>query len=83
MEPNIVCKASAFKHGVTLENIRYVLAYPKYEGPVEGYENKYLVIGFDTAGNLLEIMYNEMDNGGFNVFHAMLCRSIFLPLLDS
>jgi hypothetical protein len=45
------------------------------------YENKYIVLGFDMAGNLLEIMYNEMEGGGYNVFHAMPCRSIFEPLL--
>jgi hypothetical protein len=52
-----------------------------YEGPVEVYTNKYIVLGFDTAGNLLEIMYNEMEDGGLNVFHAMPCRSIFESLL--
>jgi hypothetical protein len=43
--------------------------------------HKYIVLGFDTAGNLLEIMYNEMEDGGLNVFHAMPCRSIFESLL--
>jgi hypothetical protein len=77
----VVCKSSAFKHGVTLENILHVLDNPLYEGPVEVYADKYIVLGFDTAGNLLEIIYNEMEDGGLNVFHAMPCRSIFEPLL--
>ena len=47
----------------------------------EFYANKYLVMGFDLADNLLEIMYNEIKDGGFNVFHAMPCRSIFFLLL--
>jgi hypothetical protein len=77
----VVCKSSAFKHGITLENILRVLDAPLYEGPVEVYANKYIVLGFDTTGNLLEIMYNEMEDGGVNVFHAMPCRSIFESLL--
>jgi hypothetical protein len=28
------------------------------------------VLGTDHAGNLLEIMYNEMEDGALNVFHA-------------
>jgi len=45
------------------------------------YENKYILLGTDHAGNLLEIMYNEMEDGALNVFHAQPCRNIYLPLL--
>ena len=41
-------------------------------------ENKYLVIGFDKNANLLEIMYNVIDEDTINVFHAMECRKSFL-----
>ena len=47
---------------------------------MEKHVNKYLVIGFDLNGNLLEIMYNLVDEdattgvGVANVFHAMKCR---------
>jgi hypothetical protein len=82
VDQKVICKPTAFRHGVTLEQIFHVLDDPKYEGPVEIYENKYIVLGFDMAGNLLEIMYNEMEGGGYNVFHAMPCRNIFLSLLD-
>jgi hypothetical protein len=44
-------------------------------------ENKYLVIGFDPAGKLLEVMYNVVDDQTINVFHAMKCRKAFYPLL--
>ena len=83
MNQQVLCKPSAFKHGITLDQILHVLDDPRYEGPVEVYENKYLVLGFDPAGNLLEIMYNEMEGGGVSVFHAMPCRSIFFPLLPN
>jgi len=81
MKRDIICKPSAFKHKVTLDNIRHALDYPWYEGALEGHENKYIVLGTDHAGNLLEIMYNEMEDGALNVFHAQPCRTIYLPLL--
>jgi hypothetical protein len=40
-----------------------------------------LLLGFDTNSNLLEIMYNEIDEQTVNVFHAMRCRSIYYPLI--
>jgi len=81
MKQDIICKPSAFKHKVSLNNIRHALGYPWYEGALEGYENKYIVLGTDHAGNLLEIMYNEMEDGALNVFHAQPCRTIYLSLL--
>jgi hypothetical protein len=81
MEPEIVCKPTAFKHGVTLGDICWAFATAKYDMPVEGDEEKRLLIGFNTAGNPLEILYNELDDGSINVFHAMPCRSIYTALL--
>jgi hypothetical protein len=83
MDKNIKFNPAAFKHGISEASIRYVLNYPKYEGPLEEYENKYIVVGFDNSGNLLEILYNRMDNETINVFHAMKCRNIFLHLLNA
>jgi len=79
---DIICKSSAFKHKVTLDNIRHALDYPWYEGALEGYENKYIVLGTDHAGNLLEIMYNIRTDGSYNVFHAMKCRKEFYHLAE-
>ena len=42
---------------------------------------RFLVIGFDRNANLLEILYNVIDKDTLKVFHAMKCRSIFLPLI--
>jgi len=41
---------------------------------MEGHDNKYAVIGFDRNGNLIEVMYNLIDEQSINVFHAMRCR---------
>ena len=82
MKPKIVYIPSAFKHGVSAENIRHVLTWPEYEGPLEDGGDKRIVLGFDLNGNLLEILYNQTDFETAKVFHAMKCRSIFYHLLD-
>jgi hypothetical protein len=33
----------------------------KFKDPVEGYNNKFLLIGFDTKANPIEVMYNRID----------------------
>ena len=82
MNDDIEFNLSSFKHGITEENIRYALNRPRYEGPLEDDENRYIVLGFDNSGNLLEILYNRIDDETINVFHAMKCRKIFFHLLD-
>ena len=49
---------------------------------MEDLDDKYIAIGFDTNANLLEIMYNPIDNHTINVFHAMSCREMFYPYLS-
>jgi hypothetical protein len=82
MELEFTFRKSAFKHGVTEADIKWAFSTARYDLPVEGDEEKRLLIGFDYAGNPVEIMYNELDDGRINVFHAMPCRSIYLPLLN-
>jgi D-alanine-D-alanine ligase-like ATP-grasp enzyme len=43
----------------------------------EADDNKYVAIGFDKSGNLLEIMYNHINEQAVKVFHAMKCRKQF------
>ncbi len=74
MYTNICCNPSAFKHGVTIEDINCAMAIPLIDRLMEKYFNKYLLIGFDLSGSLLEIMYNLVDEDTANVFHAMKCR---------
>jgi hypothetical protein len=82
MELNIVCNLSAFKHGVTESDIRWAFNTARYDRLVEGDVNRYLLIGFDTRGNPLEVMYNDLGNQRVNVFHAMKCRNALLSLLN-
>ena len=82
MELEIVCKPSSFKHGVSEADIYWAFTTARYDLPVEGDEDKRLLLGFNKSGNPLEIMYNELDGGIINVFHAMPCRSIYISLLN-
>ena len=43
---------------------------------------KHLLIGFDLNANLLEILYNDIDDNTVRVFHAMNCRNSFKVLLN-
>jgi hypothetical protein len=74
-------KQSAFRHGVNETEIRHAFTNPRYDGPIEGSGNRYIRLGFDTNGNLLEMFYNEYDTH-VCIFHCMRCRSIFFNLLE-
>ena len=81
MFPVIEFNKAAFKHRITEANIRYALGHPVHEQLLEVYTNKWLVIGYNMAGNLLEVAYNIIDDETINVFHAMPCRNKFLSQL--
>ena len=82
MEPDIECKPSAFKHGVTEADIHWAFSTARYDLPLEDDEDKRLLIGFDYVGNPIEILYNEFEDGRINVFHAMPCRNVYISLLN-
>ena len=52
-----------------------------YAAAIEGFPEKYAVIGLDRAGNPLEILYNPIDDNSINVFHAMKARKSFIRIL--
>ncbi|GHV26483.1 hypothetical protein AGMMS4952_06650 [Spirochaetia bacterium] len=45
MDESIEFVSSAFRHTISEEDIRWVMKYPLYEDLMEGYLNKYLVLG--------------------------------------
>jgi len=83
MKEKIQFNPSAFKHGFTEADICKVIETKIYEGQLEDFVNKYMIIGFNTVGNLLEIMYNIIDSESINVFHAMRCRKSVINQLKS
>jgi hypothetical protein len=71
MDIEIICRQSAFKHGVTEADIRSAFTTAIYDHLIKGFTNKYMLYGFNVAGNLLEVYYNEIEEGTVNVFHAI------------
>jgi hypothetical protein len=83
MYAGIKFNRAAFKHGVTEADILRAFETFIYEDPVdEGIDNKYLLLGFNLQGNLIEVMYNRINEDAVNVFHAMPCRKAFCNLAE-
>ncbi|MHC6203748.1 hypothetical protein ACYULU_11205 [Breznakiellaceae bacterium SP9] len=59
-EPQISFHPSAFKHDITEADIQWAFKTFVFEELIEGEERKYLLIGYDLAGNPLEILFNEV-----------------------
>ena len=78
MGNGITYNKSAFKHGFTEADVEWAFMHPIRNGLLKTYGNKYLLVGFDTRGNPIEIMYNRIDEENINVFHVMKCRKVFL-----
>ena len=77
MEPEIVFAPAAFKHGFSEADIRWAVRTRIRDIIINEYEDKYALIGFDTRGNALEILYNFLDDQTIKVYHAMNCRKSF------
>jgi len=75
-------RESALKHGVTEADIRHAFENCRFRKQYHDRGNVYLLIGFDTKANPIEILYNEFGDNGVNVFHAMECQSRFLRLFE-
>jgi len=48
----------------------------------EEFTTKHLLIGFDIKLNLIEILYNVLDDEKIRVFHAMKCTEKYLKLVN-
>ena len=77
----LVFNPAAFKHNVTERDVEAAMATAIFDELIEGYTNKFLLIGFDIKGNLIEVMYNLIDDDIANIFHAMNCRNDLLRKL--
>jgi hypothetical protein len=73
---------AAFKHGVTEADIFMAFETYIFEDPIEGEGSKFLLIGFDTKANPIEVMYNRIDAERINVFHAMPLRPEYAMLIN-
>ncbi|MDR1447001.1 MAG: hypothetical protein LBI90_08920 [Treponema sp.] len=67
---------AAFNHHVSEADIEWALATQFYEKPAA--DGSFLAIGFNRAGNPLEVAFRELDDRTLFVFHAMPCRQQWL-----
>ena len=81
--PKIEFVPSAFRHGFTEDDIRWVLNNYLIDVVVEeDDETMRIAVGFDRAVNiLLEVIYHELEDETALVFHAMECRKKWLVKL--
>ena len=82
MEPEIVFVPSAFKHKVTREDIIHAYRTRVHDGLLEKYGNKYGFIGFNRAGNPIEVFYNPIGDDTIKIFHAMDCRNGIITQIE-
>jgi hypothetical protein len=82
MEAVVKYVPSAFKHGVTEADILRAFETFIYEDPLDDFDNKYLLLGFNMKGNLIEVMYNRINDDVVKIFHAMPCRRVFWEMED-
>jgi uncharacterized DUF497 family protein len=73
--------ASAFKHNISAADIYNAILTPVYDDIQDTDEDKHLLLGFDRTLNLLEIVYNVIDEQTIKVFHAMKCRNSYYTIL--
>ena len=75
-EITIEFNPSAFKHGISEEDIRTAIEQFVYNENMEDDREKHLLLGFDGHANLLEIIYNIISGQNINVFDAAAKRII-------
>lgn len=71
----IEIKQSAYKHGCTYADIINCYRFPIVTKLLKSDESKYLYIGLDSKGRLIELLANH--NGVSIIFHAMKLRKAF------
>jgi hypothetical protein len=82
MADNILYVKSAFKHGYTQNDIERAIETKIYEDTLKGEDDIYVIIGFDTVANPIEVFYNIIDDETIKVFHAMELRDIIVAQMD-
>ena len=82
MDPEIIYVPSAFKHGVTRDDIIHAYRTIIHDVLLESCGNKYGFIGFNREGNPIEVFYNPIGDNMIKVFHAMGCRNGIIDQME-
>jgi hypothetical protein len=81
-EIEIIFRQSAFKHNQSEADIRWAFNMVESDELIKGFDNKYRLLGFNTKGNMIEVLYNRITENRVNVFHAFPCSDSFLESLS-
>lgn len=79
---------SARKHysrdRLTDEHLQDAAATPVYRGPLDDEDDprRWLLLGFDGASRLLELVILQFDSGDELIIHAMKAREQYFSLLS-
>jgi len=69
---------AALQHNISKEDIIHALKHRTHDALVEELPDKWAVIGPNRTGNLLELIYTEIDENSICVYHAMDARDSFI-----
>ena len=83
MDVIIEFNEAAFRHDVSKEDIVHALKTKIHDFTISEFPEKNLVIGFDHAGNPLELLYNPVDDNTIIVFHAMKARKSTIEMIEN
>jgi hypothetical protein len=70
----IPVRPSAYKHGIKLEDMYYVIEHYVDKLYLEEDPDKILYVGYDIANRELEVVVTEFSNGQMYITHAMKIR---------
>ena len=82
MADSILYVKSAFKHGYTQDDIERAIETKIYEDTLKGEDDIYVIIGFDTVANPMEVFYNIIDDETIKISHAMELRDKIAAQMD-
>lgn len=84
--PDVDVHSSALKHGVSDADMAHAITHALYVGDVDDEDAppwRVLYLGPDRAGNLLEVVLLERDDGSELAIHAMKMRKRYAVLLPT
>ena len=83
MTDKVLFVQSAFKHGYSKDDIIRAIETKVYEGLLKDEDDIFVIIGFDTIANPMEVFYNFIDDETIEVFHAMYLRDKVASQIDT
>jgi hypothetical protein len=79
---SVIIRKSAFKHGITRDDILQILSYPVKVAKLEEDPNKWLYIGTGVSDRELEVITVEIYEDVEVVIHAMKLTKKYLKYLE-